>query len=946
MRTYQAGGSLDAKHPYYIQRQADRQLYDALLAGEFCSVLNARQMGKSSLMVQVMSRLQQQGICCVTLDMSRICGEDVTPEQFYKGMAIELWRSLGLVGSLDLLGSWREWSDLAPIQKWSLMVDRLLDIVLESVDGLMLDQQISSQQTSIRLVVFVDEVDSLLHLPFPVYDFLATLRSYYNQRSINPQYKHLTFALFGTATPAELMGDRRATPFNIGVSISLSGFRLQEAQPLVHGLEGHTHDPDEALQEILNWTGGQPFLTQRVCRLVTERELDADVQISDRQLIADIVQARVLDNWELQDVPEHLRTVRDRLTRNPTTANRLLGLYKQVLQSKESQQDCRFTQDGGHPLASNGRQPFYDLLLSGIVSAEHGHLEVKNPIYRTLFDETWVDRQLAELRPYAASFERWLSSQGDRAFLVRGADLDTALEWSASRRLSDEDYRYLAASQDLAKQQTLASLDALERASQLLADSRQQARADSRSPTRGWLGTLAIAIATAIPIVLLRSLGVLQGWEWNALDLMFRWRAIEPPDSRIAIVTIDEQDIESVGRWPLPDAVLAETVFALSERNPRAIGLDFHRNLPVNPGHEQLVEVFRTTPQLVGIERAIGDRLPAAPELEQRGQVGFSDVVLDSDGTVRRALLSVQLGQGDIRQSFAVRLALNYLQHEDISVAPVEGDAGRMQLGRQIFERFEPNHGGYVRADAGGFQILLNYRGSTTDFDTIPLREVLQGNILDELVRDRVVLIGLTAQSASDWFLTPYSDRWFGFPKISPGVVIHANTVSQILSSALDGRSLIRVWPKSLEMVWIVVWAMVGSALAYMVRSLGRLTAAVLVAEVVLVAGCVWIFGLGWWVPIVPPLLASGLAAGVTAITLERRRENQRFRSTLARLVEAQVQEPLVGRIALEYLRQSEPPARQMLVEHHLKSGGEQPVSVERGERQGRNDRAQFGIVE
>ncbi|MEM8714528.1 MAG: AAA-like domain-containing protein, partial [Cyanobacteria bacterium P01_G01_bin.4] len=158
MRTYQAGGSLDAQHPYYIQRPADRQLYEALLAGEFCSVLNARQMGKSSLMVQVMSRLQQEGVRCATIDMSRICGEGVTPEQFYKGMAIELWRGLGLVGSLDLLGDWRQWGELVPVQKWTLVVDRVLETVLESASPAVSSQQASNQQTSIQLVVFVDEV--------------------------------------------------------------------------------------------------------------------------------------------------------------------------------------------------------------------------------------------------------------------------------------------------------------------------------------------------------------------------------------------------------------------------------------------------------------------------------------------------------------------------------------------------------------------------------------------------------------------------------------------------------------------------------------------------------------------------------------------------------------------------------------------------------------------
>ncbi|WP_017327007.1 CHASE2 domain-containing protein [Synechococcus sp. PCC 7336] len=901
MRTYQIGGSLDPEHPFYIERQADSDLYTSLLSGEFCFVFNARQMGKSSLMVRAMSRLQQEGIRSAAIDMSRIGGEGVTPEQWYKGVAIELWRSLGLVGTVDLLADWRAWGDLAPVQKWNLFVEGLLNSILPS----------TSRKTGTQLVVFVDEIDSLLSLSFPVDDFFASLRSYYNQRSLNANFQQLTFALLGAATPAELIGDDRATPFNIGRSIALHGFQWQEAQPLARGLEGSTRNAGEALREILVWTAGQPFLTQKLCQLVADRDrTQDDATRDDLEMVAGIVRAQVVKHWELQDVPEHLRTIRDRLIREPRRAGRLLGLYQQVLKSEQV----------GELLPFEGDRKGCELLLSGIVSNQQGYLRVKNPIYHLVFDRAWVERQLADLRPYAQLLSQWLDSNGDEIYLLQGTHLQDALDWSADRRLSDADHRYLAASRDLAQRQTQAALDALERGSQLLAESRQQARREGTQPAWGWSG--AIALGIAVPVLLLRFAGLLQAWEWSTLDLLFRWQPAEPPDRRILVVTVDERDIDSIGQWPLTDGVLARAITRLDRYEPRAIGLDFYRNLPVEPGHEQLMEVFRTTPHLVGIEKVVGDRLAPADELSRLGQVGFADVMLDSDGKVRRALLSVQLAEEDIRQSFATRLALSYLMAEDTSATALEGSRKRLRLGRRIFERFERNDGGYVRAEAGGFQILLNFRGNAADFDTLPLRQVLEDrhDIPDSLVRDRVVLIGLTAQSASDWFLTPYSDRLSGFPEHMPGIVIHANILSQILSSALDGRVLLRVWSDPWEGLWILFWAAIGSGIAWQLRSLGTVALALMAIASGLVAGCFLAFLWGWWLPLVPALLACGAAAGVAAILAERQREWLLFHSTLTRLSEAQEEDPVAGRIALEYLRQSENPAAQAIVEQHLQA--------------------------
>lgn len=150
--------------------------------------------------------------------------------------------------------------------------------------------------------------------------------------------------------------------------------------------------------------------------------------------------------------------------------------------------------------------------------------------------------------------------------------------------------------------------------------------------------SLVIASATAAVVILTSLTGIFQLLEWVVIDQWFNLRPLEPVDSRIVIVTINEADINSVKQWPIPDQVVAKLIEKLKQHQPRVIGLDIYRNLPVLPGHEQLKQVFLSTPNLIGIEKLVPPAVAPPPQVPQE-RIGFSDIVLDADGNARRGLL-------------------------------------------------------------------------------------------------------------------------------------------------------------------------------------------------------------------------------------------------------------------------------------------------------------------
>ncbi len=395
--------------------------------------------------------------------------------------------------------------------------------------------------------------------------------------------------------------------------------------------------------------------------------------------------------------------------------------------------------------------------------------------------------------------------------------------------------------------------------------------------------------SVASVILLLRMFGLLQGSEWVVFDLFFRLRPQESLDERIVIVGIDEEDLQTYG-FPIPDADLAQLLQNINVAQPQAIGLDLYRDLPTEPGHAELTQVFKTTPNLVGIEKlGLGgsQAVKPPPILRDRQLVGFNNVLTDADDTVRRGWLYGWYEDGTILHSFALKLAMIYLEAEGIPIT-LSTRTKSIDLTQQVLPRFKRNDGGYVASDAGGFQYLANLRGPTGSFRVVSMSQVLAGEISPELFRDRIVLIGSAASSVKDVHNTSYSARFFKQPQSTFGVELQAHFVSQIISSALDGRPIIQVWPEPIEWLWIIGWSWAGASLCWKLRSPSRSTLLIVVIGVGLTAGAYFKFLSGWWIPVVPPLMTlMGSAVVVMAYLAHMQEEWKRSTEFLQSVINA-----------------------------------------------------------
>lgn len=354
-------------------------------------------------------------------------------------------------------------------------------------------------------------------------------------------------------------------------------------------------------------------------------------------------------------------------------------------------------------------------------------------------------------------------------------------------------------------------------------------------------------------MIIARLMGLLQFLEWSALDKLLRLRPSEPIDERIVIVGINETDIRNVGTYPIPDRKMAELLIKLQSYQPAIIGLDIFRDLPVKEGYSEIVAAFNDIEKLVAIEKILPEPVDPPPSLPPE-KVGFADAILDTDGRLRRYFLGHPTSTG-YKFSFPLKLAQTYLQSKGIALENGIDDRHAMRFDTTELPRFQPNSGGYVGADAGGVQLLLNYRSGEKRFRILSLNEIETGKVNPLWLRDRIIIIGVTASSAKDVNSTYAIVSNKPAPGLVYGVEIQAHAVSQIVSAVLDRRPLLQVWADGWEYFWIIIWGCLGIAFSRLTSSPLKNISAVVLTGTALVGISYLHLILGWWIPVVPAFL-------------------------------------------------------------------------------------------
>jgi hypothetical protein len=456
-------------------------------------------MGKSSLRVRMMQKLQQEGFVCAVID-PQTRGTTLREDQWYAGTIKRLIGDLHLETAIDFPKWWKE------LDAQSISVVERFDYFIE---------QTLLPNIPQKIAIFIEEVDNLLSLKFDTDGFFILIRSLFERRAEKPEYKRLTFTFLGVATPADLIRGKGSSAFNIGHAVEMSGFTLQEAEPLARGLGDRVNDPVAVLAAILDWTGGQPFLTQKLLTLIAAAD---DLGRSPVEFVSAIVNEKVIENWEAQDIPAHLKTIRDRILQSDERGRgRLLGLYQQVLDgdppqpplgkggeefllalsSEEEFEKPPFARGVGGISSGILADESYDqmqLRLTGLVVKRDGRLIVYNQIYGAVFNQAWVSRALGDMRPsfYGSAFQAWQESDEQKeSFLLRGQALVDAEAWAKGKRLSDEDDQFLRDSRDVEKLAIARSLaselvarEAAEQANLILAEAEREARESAEESNR------------------------------------------------------------------------------------------------------------------------------------------------------------------------------------------------------------------------------------------------------------------------------------------------------------------------------------------------------------------------------------------------------------------------------------------------------------------------------
>lgn len=416
---FRAGGAvpLDA---LYAARAADEDLRSALRRAEFCYVLTPRQMGKTSLMVRAVKAMEAEGRRCAVIDLTGIGSTDIRPDQWYLGLVCEVCGELDL--ALDPNGFWEAHEGKSAVHRWSLFLDQLRALLQEQDE---------------HAVIFIDEIDGVIPLPFSADDFFASIRAVYNGRAAEPSWERITFCLLGVAAPNDLVRDAGRTPFNVGHPIELQDFCRDELRALEVGLEGLGPPADAVMDQVFAWTGGHPYMTQRTCLALVEGGPFPDAAAR----VEEVVRRVFIDPGLAGDI--NLATARDRFLHDFARHPTMLDEYRRIL----LEGSVRARERDGAQVA---------LLLTGMTRwdpADEEAIVVRNRVFAAVFDRDWV-RAMEGERVLRRAMERWRRTRSDED-LLRGAALVEARAWAAERNdLSAEESAFLLKSVDHAQRQS------------------------------------------------------------------------------------------------------------------------------------------------------------------------------------------------------------------------------------------------------------------------------------------------------------------------------------------------------------------------------------------------------------------------------------------------------------------------------------------------------------
>jgi len=392
------------------------------------------------------------------------------------------------------------------------------------------------------------------------------------------------------------------------------------------------------------------------------------------------------------------------------------------------------------------------------------------------------------------------------------------------------------------------------------------------------MASVLISAGICLIIITLRTIKNLEFLELAAYDhYLCRQTKVSSPDPSIALITISETDIQNQGRWPLPDGTIAELLKTLLNYQPRAIGLDIYRDIPIPPGSNQLAAIFSGHNNIVAVKKIGDETSPGVSSpymVNNTNMVGFNDILIDPGGVVRRGLLFLDDGETSF-YSFALLLAMLYLEKEDILPQADLSNPQHLRLGKTTFVPFKSHDGGYIRADDRGYQFLLDYKNKLGAFQNFSLTHVLSGQLSPNLFQNKIVIIGVTAKSLKDFFFTPLSKNSESINKMS-GAELHAHIVSQIIRSALEGRKHKKSMKEWYEWGWILMWSLIGGLMVLWKRSFLHFFLLTIAGLLALGFISYFIFNLGWWIPLVPPALALLISASLVTAHMSHQEKVQR----------------------------------------------------------------------